>query len=330
MRAGVSGATVSRVYNHPDQVDEGTRELVLSCARDLGFVPDRNAALLRRRQSGLVLLAELPWQYEYDWAEQREYHALTGDIMRELMHRTARDWTHPDRLGGGIQSVQLLGMQDPVETRDLPNRMAFDGIIGFGMDTPAAAASLAALGKPFVACHHTENLEGFHRVSTDNRAGGALAAGYFRSRGCRKAVYAGDWFDRVGSHRRRLEGFRAAWGEAAVPVAACLGVDAGRAEGRRLAAEVKEGRVDCIACVNDLTALGIRQGLAECGVEAPRDCLVCGYDNLPLFREATGLPTVDAHLALVYRTALDMLADLLDETSAKEPRHIPVAPELMA
>lgn len=330
-RAGVSGATVSRVYNHPDQVEAATRSLVLECARELGFVPDRNAMALRKRRSGVVLLVEIPGQYEYDWAEQREYHALSGEIVRSLMHRAGSGWGSPDRLPGGIQSLQLLSLDNLDDIPRLASQLDFDGILGFGIDSIAAARALEGLGKPVVVCHHTEEIDGVHRVATDNRAGGALSARCLWDRGGRRAVFAGDWFDRVGSHRRRLEGFRQAWpGPAPELLDHCLGIAAGRRLGRQLARRIRSGQVDCIGAVNDLTALGLYQGLQDEGLRVPGDCLICGYDNLPLFRDLCGLPTVEAHLGAIYLQALETLAGLIESPARPAPpRCTTIQPELV-
>src|SRR5262245_48472736 len=53
-RAGVSRATASLVIRNASGPSARSRELVLRAAADLGYRPDRNAQLLRRRQSRLI------------------------------------------------------------------------------------------------------------------------------------------------------------------------------------------------------------------------------------------------------------------------------------
>ena len=53
-RAGVSGATVSRCYNHPDTVQPKTRHVILKAAAELGYIRDRAAGTLHGRHSGTV------------------------------------------------------------------------------------------------------------------------------------------------------------------------------------------------------------------------------------------------------------------------------------
>ena len=53
-RVGVSGATVSRCYNHPDTVQPHTRKRILDAAAELGYIRDRAAGTLHGRRSGTV------------------------------------------------------------------------------------------------------------------------------------------------------------------------------------------------------------------------------------------------------------------------------------
>lgn len=52
--AGVSIATVSRVFNHPDKVSSSTRERVLAIAKQIGHIPNASARALRTNKSKVV------------------------------------------------------------------------------------------------------------------------------------------------------------------------------------------------------------------------------------------------------------------------------------
>src|SRR3954468_12133112 len=52
--AGVSIATVSRVYRNPDSVRAMTRDRVLTAARELGYVPSGSARGLASRATGVL------------------------------------------------------------------------------------------------------------------------------------------------------------------------------------------------------------------------------------------------------------------------------------
>ena len=55
-KAGVSTATVSRTFAHPDKVLQGTREKVMAAANELGFTVSRSASALKSQQSFRIAL----------------------------------------------------------------------------------------------------------------------------------------------------------------------------------------------------------------------------------------------------------------------------------
>jgi len=321
LKAGVSGATVSRVYNHPDKVDPLTRDKVKEAASLLGFVPDPHAQALRSRKSGAILLVEISGQSPYDWPDIREYHTLYGNILRGLLHLA----------DPSLERFIPVQLSSPKEIKRLSQELDFDGILGFGIETEACAQALYNLGKPAVLCHHTENLSPYARVSTDNRLGGRLVAEHLGKLGAQKGLFVGKYLDSVGSHQRRREGFFEAWqGRSIASFEGCLGVKEGIEAGKHLAADIKSGNYDALGAVNDLTALGLLQGLREEGLEVGKDFLLCGYDNLPLFQDISGLPTVEAHLPEVYQEALILLRQGLSnkELRFREPAPC-IAPSLV-
>jgi LacI family transcriptional regulator len=294
LAAGVSGATVSRVYNHPELVDTATLERVRSAAEALGFVPDKHAAALRRRSSATLLFLEIEDDASYRWPGQRAYFSLYGEIVRAVLHAVQ---TTPFTL-------QLLSL--PANELSSLKRLDFAGILGFDVTEQRWADALAAFGRPVVCCHHGDHLTGVSTVTTDNRAGGALQAKYLTSLGHTSVAYVTS-LGSIRSHQERWEGFR----EILPPVLTLdgfLGFADGQRAGREIAAKVRRGEITAFACVNDLTALGVIRELEAQGIQVPDDIAGIGYDNLlldGLFGHA--LPTIDGRLPEVYARALNML-----------------------
>jgi len=315
--AGVSGATVSRVYNNPSLVDRTTVERVRASAAALGFVPDKNAAALRRRSSGTLLFVEIEEGLGYRWPSQKAYQSLYGEIVRAVLHSMQTSALH----------LQLVSLASPREIAGLERYGDFEGILGFDVTDQSVASALAALGKPVVCAHHGDHLTGVSTVSTDNRAGGGLQARYLKDKGHGSVAYVTGMKDEVRSHQLRWEGFEKALRPALV-LDGFLGYAEGQRAGKLAATEVRNGTISAFACVNDLTALGVIQGLASEGLAVPGDVTVVGYDNLVLTGLiGAGLPTVEAQLPLVYTRALELLAGLAAGT-AKETHDV-VAPLLV-
>ncbi len=308
LSAGVSGATVSRVYNHPQLVDAETRERVRSAAEALGFVPDKHASALRRRSSGTLLFVEIEDE-GYRWPGQKAYMSLYGEIVRAVLHAAQAT---PFQL-------QLVSVT-PAELPTL-SRYDFAGILGFDVVEQRWADALAAFGRPVVCCHHGDHLRGVSTVTTDNRAGGALQASSLA--GHPAVAYVTGLRDEVRSHRLRWEGFASTVTPRLV-VDGGVGYAAGKQAATRLGPLVKAGDITAAACVNDLTALGLLDGLAALGLSAA-PITVVGYDNLladGLLGHA--LPTVDARLPEVYTRALSLLTQKNSEV------HDRVAPILVS
>lgn len=315
--AGVSGATVSRVYNNPSLVDRATVEKVRAAAAALGFVPDKNAAALRRRSSGTLLFVEIEEGLDYRWPSQRAYQSLYGEIVRSVIHSVQ----------GSAFQLQLVSLTSVAEVPRLDRYGDFSGIVGFDVTDQDTASALAALGRPVVCAHHGDHLTGVSTVTTDNRAGGALQARHLKETGHASVAYITGMRDQVRSHRQRWEGFRQAL-EPAMVLDGFLGYAEGLRAGRLLAPEIRRGSVTAFACVNDLTALGVVQGLLAEGLRVPADVTGIGYDNLVLTGLiGQGLPTIEARLPVVYTRALEVLASLM--ASPEQELHEAVPPVLI-
>ena len=315
--AGVSGATVSRVYNNPALVDRATVERVRASAALLGFVPDKNAAALRRRSSGTLLFVELEEGQSYRWPSQKAYQSLYGEIVRGVLH-TVQETS---------LNLQLVGLKSARDIPTLERYGDFAGILGFDVTDQAVASALANLGRPVVCSHHGEHLFGVSTVTTDNRAGGALQAQFLLGQGHAGVAYVTGMKEEVRSHRLRWEGFQDTFPSPTL-VDGFLGYADGKKAARLVAPQIRKKVLTAVACVNDLTALGVIQGLSEEGLEVPRDVAVVGYDNLVLTGLlGPGLPTVEARLPLVYTRALEVLSTLVG--GARTEVHETVAPVLV-
>ncbi|WP_319562106.1 LacI family DNA-binding transcriptional regulator [Marispirochaeta sp.] len=292
-RAGVSGATVSRVFNHPDRVEPETVRLIRSVAAELGYRPDKNAGALRRRGTGVLVFLEYRGGGTYFWPDVRFFNWLYADVLRGVIQAIGET---PFRLE--MRTIDALS-----EIRSIAREC--DGILAFNTEDPEYAAAVAETGIPYVCAHHTEMLSGFSRCSTDNFAGGRLMGRAFRSAGCQRAVYVSGHLDEVEAHRLRLKGFREGFGREVSLIETSVGIDGGVEAARIIASEIHGGGIDAVCAVNDLTALGILRGLGELHVKVPDDCIVAGYDNLPVdLGLPYKIPSVDLQLGTLYRKAV--------------------------
>jgi DNA-binding LacI/PurR family transcriptional regulator len=311
--AGVSSATVSRVYNSPDRVSPAKREAVLRAAESLGYSPDKSASALRRKGTGQISLVSFekkgrPWYWgDFPGAKWFFADALQGilPVVDDSMYR-----------------LSLKTLRSPDELGRIPWERECDGVLFFDLDREEEAEAAASLPVPSVISHHTARFSENCRCTTDNVYGGALAAQHLRKKGYGRPVYISYLPDMVAPNRERYSGFVDSWG-ADVPLYLTEpGKEGGYESTRRLLPDIRAGKVDSIAVVNDMTAVGVIQCLQDEGLKPGRDLGLVGYDNMPFnYVLPFSLASVDLQPSLIYREGVKMLFDLIrDPVGAEKSR----------
>jgi LacI family transcriptional regulator len=315
-RAGVSTATVSRVYNRPGSVSEAKRRAVARAADELGYQPNRAASALRRMSEGQVLLLELRHHARHYWTDSRSYSWFFADAVRSVM----------GVFHGSLYFLTLDTWNVEEDLAPIVRKHRPAGIICFDVETRDEAERVEAAGVPYVLCWHVKALHGFNRVASDNYHGGYIAGERLQEAGYRRPAYVTGPSFNPAVHEARRDGFAAAFEEARVTIIdAGLGIGAGRGAGGRLVGKVRAGEIDSVGVVNDITALGVAQALLDAGLRVPDDVAMVGYDNMPInaalpFR----MTTVDIEIGPLFRRAAEALLELLQGAGSVEYTHRPV------
>lgn len=316
LRAGVSEATVSRAFNSPGRVNDEKVRRVLDAAEALGYRPDKHASALRRRGTGVIIFLEYRRSGDYQWPEIRFFNWLYADILRTLIERVGRTQFRLElRSVAELEEIASLGRE-------------CDGILAFNVEEESYARAVAEAGVPYVCAHHTEDLKGFSRCSTDNFGGGKALGRAFRKAGSTSLLYATGRLAEVGSHRRRWAGFREGFGPGVELFETEIGIEGGVATANATLPRIRRGEIGAVAAVNDLTALGVIRELTRAGCRLPEECVVAGYDNLPV---ALGfnftMPTVELNLGDLYALAAEELMAAIGDGRAIDrvtpPRIVP-------
>jgi len=291
-RAGVSSATVSRVYNSPHTVSSDLRKRVLDAAQELGYTPNSFAATLRRKGTGNLAFVEFSKKGRaYYWGNLNSFDWFFGRALRGIQQVIEHS----------SYQLRFYSVSTKAEVADLAKQC--DGIIAYDVDTEEERSFLTDLPIPVVAAHHLEAGDGIACVRTDNYLGGVLQARYLKSLGCEHPLYVTGYLDTVEPHRQRLAGFRSLY-----PKAELLTTEIGSSEARQALVEnVKHSvlRYDGLAAVNDLTLFSI---LLNEKLDVPS----VGYDASPyhsLF--LSQVASIDLDSGAIYREAGRMLLSLL-------------------
>ena len=312
--ARVSSATVSRVYNHPEQVDDATARRVRKAAAKLGYVPDPNASALRRKESGVILFCQPRVE---DYRADRYYKWIYADVLLAIISRLEdtpyrlriQPYTKVEELKSVVQNVQA------------------EAIVAYGVYDVEAAVQLAGMGVPYVCGHHLYGAtQGLNVVAVDEFFGGSLAGATLLDAGLRHPAHITGEVDRFNVCQLRWEGFQSAFPGQKIPlINHGLGITAGREAARQLLPLIRSRKIDSVFVVNDLTALGVVQVLIENGVKIPDQLSIIAYDNLPFIDALpVKLTTLDINFGGLYRTALDLLLRAMRTGEPAAALHRPV------
>ncbi|MCU1491006.1 MAG: transcriptional regulator [Acidimicrobiaceae bacterium] len=336
---GVSRATVSNAYNHPEQLSAALRVRILERAAELGFPgPNPLARGLRRRRIGAV-----------------------GVIFGEPLSYAFADPAAAVILDGLAQALQTdriallllaAGHPAPSETPGLDAQKvtdaAVDGWVVYSTEEghPFVQAALAR-HEPVVILDQPSSL-GAPRVEVDSAEGTRLATAHLLGLGHRDLVvlslpFAGDGRSgladvRRQDHgtfeltRRRLAGARSAVAESGSPGIELTVVECAHNDPASAAAAVtpflEQGPgapPTAVVAMSDQLAFGAIRAARALGLAVPGDLSVVGFDDVA---GAAGseppLTTVRQPLEERGRLAGTLILDLLHERPVAAVTTLPV------
>jgi LacI family transcriptional regulator len=291
--AGVSIATVSRVFHGKESVGADLRERVLAAADQLGYRPHRLARALargRRNILGLMLPTEIS-------------HPFYG-LLAEGVARAAKEYGYEVMVGLAARPSTESYVEAATELQD--SRVS-------GMLLCAGAATVRAFTEgrradapPVVAVGCVPEVD-VPIVTVDEEKAGYELTRYLLGLGHESIAMLG-W----GGEPRALgreHGYVRAMDEAGLPTMMYEG-ERTMAGGVKTARELMgRGRaVTALMTFNDPMALGAMRGLHEVGLRVPEDMSVAGFDGIP--QGACSIPaltTVELPVDEMARKAVDML-----------------------
>lgn len=268
--AGVSVATVSRVYSGRDPVSEHTRMRVCAVGARLGYAPHGAAqSLITNRTSTIgVLLPDLHGEF-------------FSEVIRGI-DQTAR-----------LEGYHLLlssAHQDPaaMEAALRAMRGRVDGMIIMSPDL-AARSPLASLPTRFPVVLLNSADAGRHAgtITIANFDGAAAMVRHLVSLGHRRiAMLCGTEGNLDAAERRR--GFHAALEDAGIEPCAKLDLEGDFDEHSGFAAAERMLELDplptAVFAANDSMAIGALFAFRRAGLRVPDDIALAGFDDIPSAR----------------------------------------------
>ncbi len=313
--AGVSVATVSRVFNNSGPVHEETRARIREVAREMRYTPNSAARSLITAKSNTlgVLLPDLYGEFFSEvirgidqTAQQHDYHVLVSSS-----HET----------------------QARIEAAMRAMRGRVDGLIVMSPDIDAAtlAANLPE-SLPVVLLNCAVEDSPYDVICVDNFGGAYAMVRHLLSTGrTRVAIITGS--SRNYDARERLRGYRAALrdagaeqreGEDGWEIPGDFTETGGYRAARAIASLAPaERRPNAVFAANDAMAIGALSAFRELGLVVPRDIAVAGFDDIPMARYMSPpLTSVHVEISELGARAMDVLLAAVQEKNRHERRQV--------
>lgn len=268
--AGVSTATVSRVFNNPAAVSPKLRARVESVSQHLGWVPDGAARALTTRKSNAIG-AVFPTLSHGDFAR------ATNAIQEEL-------------LGNGYTLLLACSNYDASQEYAQVRKFVeqgIDGLILIGKaHHPDLEAFLTRRGVPFVYAFVYDPETHGTCIGPDNRKALFQLTSYLIDAGHTRFGVIAQSTENNDRAEARLEGIRRALAErglAVRPQHFAIG-EWTIAEGRSLFRQIMaaEQRPTAVICGNAFLAVGAMLESQEMGIKVPDQVSIVGYDDIEI------------------------------------------------
>lgn len=290
-RAGVATSTASRAFNEPHRLRPETVERIRAIAEELGYVANRHARALSTGRTGFIGLI-VP--------------DIVNPFFPPLIRAAQRQATRHDR--------SLLVVETNSNPEDERRHIASltpecEGLIIASSRLTAEELRRTSTRIKLVLINN--DTEGVARYLLSSAVALDQVITRLAGGGAHRFTYLG------GPHRSWSETERAG---ALDSSAARLGlsttklrVESGTyAEARRMTAQVRATRPDCVIAFDDVIAHGILDGLLEAGVSVPGDIAVVGCDDALPIQTHPRLTTITLPSATTMTTAVDALVTCQD------------------
>lgn len=269
--AGVSAATVSRVFNQPEKVRSSTRDMVLAIATKHGYQPNSAASALRTQRSK-ILGVMLP--------------TFGNPVFAECLEGIA---SQAAEQGFGVMPV--TSDYDNARETEAINRLLAKGVDGMilVLRDPTKAPVLSQLQKqsvPFVLAYNQHPK--YHCVGVDGHSEIVNVVERLHVLGHRKIAMVSGQLSASDRARQRYQGYLSGMQSANLKPLALIEVDFIASDMLALASLLKQHpaqRPTALICSNDLLAFRSLRTANQCGLTVPESLSVVGFDGIKIGQE---------------------------------------------
>jgi DNA-binding LacI/PurR family transcriptional regulator len=307
-RAGVSPATVSRVFTQPDAVAPETRRRVVDAAEEMGYTPNPVARSLARGRTGNlgIVVPDIANSFAAVITKAVQREALHEDFALFIAgsdHRPEEEYRLARAIARQVDGLLLI----------TPG-MAEDKVRELAATTPLAVFNREVHGCPATLVPGAD--------------GATQAVEHLHALGHREIAYLTG--PPVYSNAMRQDAFRAACDRLGVAGTEIEIGDARFPAGVRAGDLVLAAGVSAVVAYNDEVAVGVLNRLAQRGVDVPREVSVVGFDDTGLAEMVIPLlTTVRLPAAAAGAAAVRMLLDLVNGRDGAAAARLHLGSELV-
>jgi len=198
-RAGVAHSTVSRVLTGKNLISEATRQRVLSAVQELKYQPNHAAReLVSRREGRFPICVEAVFCHLKP-VDERPAGSFQMQVLRGL-HEVVRE--------DGQVDLRLSYWQSDADMEpQLMRLQRANGIVALGNSDYQVAKAMRDREMKIVLADHDHDGLPLDSVTSDNMAGGKLAARYLLDRGHKRIGWIGGPL-LYTAYQQRLDGLR--------------------------------------------------------------------------------------------------------------------------
>lgn len=270
-RAGLSVATVSRVFNSPEVVNAMTRSKVLRVAGEVGYVANASARTLRTRSSK-VLGVVLPTLTNPVFAECLQGIASQAALRGYAISPCTTEYDH--------------GGEEDAATRLLASGVDALVLVVSNPHDSAALARVRQSGKPYVlAYHHTPE----HAcVGVDNTGAVRDLVQRLAAAGHRRIGMVTGQLQASDRAQQRCQGYALGMQAAGLAPLPVWEVPFAATAVQMLRQHLAEpAPPTAIVCSNDLLAIRTIRAAALAGLSVPADLSIAGFDGIAIAGDLT-------------------------------------------
>lgn len=265
--AGVSIATVSRVLNDIDVVNEDTKKKVLAAIKKLGYRPNIVARSLKTQKTSTIgiIIPDISSQFYPEIVRGAEDVANIYDYNIILCNTD-------------------LDIEKEMEYLKVLKEKMVDGVLYMSSSLQKDVIEfIRELEIPTVLAETIDEEKSFPSVTIDNLKAAYDATMYLIEKGNKKIAYIGPNDENVNAVALRYRGYKKALmeknielDEALICFAGIKAKDGYEAINRILS----NSSIDAVFCASDEIAMGVINSLRDKDINVPDDIDVMGFDNV--------------------------------------------------